>query len=72
MVLAELSRTTDQQLDQSPDSASLYRTRWLMAHNCLHDLFYKGGLLKSEEHRGKWEAYLAEPRTAEEVASRPA
>jgi len=56
MALAELSRTTDQQSDQSPDSTSLFRTRWLMAHNRLHDLFYKGGLLKSEEHRGEWEA----------------
>jgi hypothetical protein len=72
MTLAELSRTADQQSDQSPDSASLYRTRWLMAHNSLHSLFYEGGLIKSEEHRGKWEAYLAELRTAEEVASRPA
>ena len=60
MALAELSRTTEQQSDQSPDSASIYRTQWLMAHNRLHDLFHKGGLLKSEEHRGEWEAYLAE------------
>lgn len=71
MALAELSQTTDHQSNHSPDSASLYRTRWLMAHNCLHDLFHKGGLLKSED-RGEWEAYLAELRTAEEVASRPA
>jgi hypothetical protein len=57
---------------QSPDPESLYRTRWLMAHNRLHDLFYKSGLIKSEEYRGEWEAYLAELRTADEVASQPA
>jgi Zn-dependent peptidase ImmA (M78 family) len=72
MVLAELSRTTDQQSDQSTDSASLYRTRWLMAHNRLHALFHSRELIKSQEHRGEWEAYLTELRTAEEVASRPA
>ena len=55
-----------------PDDASLYRTRWLMAHNRLHGLFHEGGLLKAEEHRGEWEAYLAELRTAETVASQPA
>lgn len=43
-----------------------------MAHNRLHDLFYKRGLLKSEEHRDEWEAYLAELRTAEKIASQPA
>jgi hypothetical protein len=71
MVIAKLSRTIEQQKDQNPDLMSLYRTRWLMAHNRLHDLFYKGGLLKSEEHRGEWEAYITELRTAEEVTSRP-
>jgi hypothetical protein len=72
MALAELSRTTDQQSDQNPNSASLYRTLWLMAHNRLHSLFYEGDLLKSEKHRGEWEAYLAELETAEEIASQPA
>jgi hypothetical protein len=71
MALAELTQTA-QQPDQRQDSASLYRTRWLMAHNRLHDLFYKRGLIKSEEYRGEWETYLAELRTAEEVASQPA
>lgn len=67
-----LTKLADQQTDQIPDSASLYRTRWLMAHNRLHDLFYKGGLIKSEEYRDQWEAYLAELKTAEDIASRPA
>jgi hypothetical protein len=52
--------------------AALYRTQWLMAHNRLHALFHEGGLLKSAEHGGQWEAYLAELKTAEQVASQPA
>jgi hypothetical protein len=41
-----------------------------MAHNHLHALFYEGGLLKSEEHRGQWDDYLDELQSAEEIASR--
>ena len=49
-----------------PDQASLYRTRWLMAHNALHDLVHKGG-----DPQALFEGYLRELRTAEAVAAQP-
>lgn len=51
---------------------SYYRTKWLMAHNRLHDVVHKPGLTKPEALAKHFEEYLAELRTAEEVASRPA
>ena len=50
-----------------PDGESLYRTRWLMAHNCLHEVVHKGS-----NPQAAFEGYLRELGTAEEVASRPA
>ena len=51
-----------------PRPESLYRTRWLMAHNCVHDLIHIDGI----DPKTRWEEYLAELKTAEQVASVPA
>ena len=47
-------------------AVSLYRTRWLIAHNHLHALVHDGGSTNE-----KWAAYLVELRAAHEIASRP-
>lgn len=47
---------------------SLYRTRWLIAHNRLHDAAHKGILVDQV----LFDEYLAELRTAEDIASKPA
>ena len=49
------------------DGESLYRTRWLMAHNYLCDLAHEGN-----DPQAAFEGYLRELKTAESVASRPA
>jgi len=49
------------------DDASLYRTKWLMAHNKLHELIHKGG-----DPQQLWEEYLKELRDAEFVTAQPA
>ena len=49
---------------------SLYRTRWLMAHNRLHEIVY-GDVSKAETSQ-HWDGYLAELRTAESVAAKSA
>jgi hypothetical protein len=50
------------------ERADLYRTSWLMAQNRIHDLVHRDRLLSPE-----WfEEYLAEQRTAPEIAKRPA
>jgi len=46
--------------------ANLYRTRWLMAHNCVHDMVVHGANL--EQRR---EEYLQELQRAEEIANKP-
>lgn len=50
--------------------SSLYRTRWLMAHNRLHEIVYEDEPKISLARH--WDEYLAELRTAECVASKPA
>ncbi len=47
-------------------AVSLYRTRWLIAHNHLHAIVHDGGSAKE-----KWATYLVELCVAREVASRP-
>ncbi len=47
-------------------AVSLYRTRWLIAHNHLHAIIHDGGSAE-----GKWARYLAALRVAREVASHP-
>lgn len=54
------------------DQTSLYRTKFLMAHNALHDLCHAAETVSVECLKVAWEAYLAELGAAEEVASRPA
>ena len=49
---------------------SLYRTRWLMAHNRLHEIVY-GDVSKAETPQ-HWDGYLAELRTAKSVAAKSA
>ncbi len=51
---------------------SLYRTRWLMAHNRLHDIVHNSASVEPEKLSGQWNEYLAELNTAGEVASKPA
>jgi hypothetical protein len=54
------------------DSGSLYRTRWLMAHNRLHDFVHSKVMAEPDDQLRHWEAYLAELRTAEVIAAQPA
>ena len=54
---------------------SLYRTRWLMAHNRLHEIVHYEYECTDDPRISlipQWDAYLAELRTAEEVAAKPA
>jgi hypothetical protein len=48
---------------------SLYRTKWLIAHNRLHDIVHGKAQKPLVE---VWKEYLNELQTAEEVAARPA
>lgn len=50
--------------------SNLYRTQWLMAHNRLHEIVYEDDPKKSLSRH--WDEYLAELRTAERVAAKPA
>ena len=55
-------------MKKRPESWCLYRTKWLMAHNIMHELRYKKG-----QTIGKaWDRYLKELKTAEKVACTPA
>lgn len=54
------------------DQASFYRTRFLMAHNRLHEMVHQGDP-ETETSRGQhWDEYLAELRTAEDIVAQPA
>lgn len=50
------------------EQVSLYRTKWLLAHNRLHDV--------TQEHsdllKGDWEKYLQELQSSDAVASQAA
>jgi hypothetical protein len=52
--------------------SSLYRTRWLMAHNRLHAIVHEADLAKPENLARQWNEYLAELAASDEVASKPA
>lgn len=54
------------EIDESPkpESASLYRTRWLTAHNHLHDLVHKGA-----DPQAIFDDYLRDLGNAENIAS---
>ena len=47
---------------------SLYRTRWLLAHNRLHALAHDGGSASAED---LWKEYLAELQTSEDTVNAP-
>lgn len=53
-------------------TSSLYRTRWLMAHNRLHVLLHRDAPLFQNEAESQWNEYLAELRTAAERIAEPA
>jgi hypothetical protein len=47
---------------------SLYRTRWLMAHNALHSIAHG----KKPNPNEVWSDYLEQLRSSEEIAATPA
>ncbi|MEJ0071348.1 MAG: hypothetical protein WDO24_24320 [Pseudomonadota bacterium] len=51
------------------DPESLYRTRWLMAHNRLHEIVHAA---EPADKAKLWADYLADLEKAEEVAAQPA
>lgn len=53
--------------DNGEGSASLYRTRWLLAHNRFHAVVHDD---KSASEQ--WNNYLEELKTSAEVAADPA
>jgi hypothetical protein len=59
--------TDDKKTD--PDYlVSLYRSRWLMAHNRLHAVVHDGSTSAAEQ----WDRYLEDLEKADEVAKQPA
>jgi Zn-dependent peptidase ImmA (M78 family) len=52
--------------------SSLYRTRWLMAHNRLHVIVHQTEMAKPENLTRQWDEYLAELAASDEIASKPA
>ena len=55
-----------------PSTESLYRTRWLMAHNRFHSLVHRQEPANLSELKFQWQEYLDELNAAKEIASRPA
>ncbi|MGA2988422.1 MAG: hypothetical protein ABR898_08525 [Terracidiphilus sp.] len=53
---------------QRPDPESLYRTRWLLAHNAIHSIVYDDAATV----KTAWRAYLKQLRNSEELARQPA
>ncbi len=51
---------------------SLYRTRWLMAHNRLHEIVHNGDSETETSRAQHWEGYLAELRAAKSIAAQSA
>jgi hypothetical protein len=60
--------TTTQKLDTEEQKESLYRTKWLMAHNHLHTIVHDPSAKPNEV----WADYLKELEAAEEIAKQPA
>jgi hypothetical protein len=58
-------------MEDSKSESSLYRTRWLMAHNILHAIVHEGEWVKPAFAQ-QWEKYLAELAASDEIASKPA
>jgi hypothetical protein len=72
--MTKAAKEPQQQFDASASISkeSLYRTRWLMAHNHLHSIAHDTQLVKLEGVKKRWDDYLSELKTAEEVASHEA
>lgn len=51
---------------------SLYRTRWLMAHNRLHEIIHSGDSETKTFYVRHWDEYLAELRAAKGIAAKSA
>jgi Zn-dependent peptidase ImmA (M78 family) len=59
----------DQDIEVAAGSnASLYRTRWLAAHNRLHAIVHEGEVVKPIFSQ-QWNEYLAELAASDEIAS---
>jgi hypothetical protein len=54
--------------ESAPSTESLYRTRWLMAHNRLHTIAHNSSASASDT----WNLYLKDLSQAEEIAKTPA
>lgn len=50
----------------------LYRTRFLIAHNALHEIVYHSSKMKKTFIRQRWEKYLKELGKSEKSAKKPA
>ena len=46
----------------------LYRTKWLIAHNCLHEIVHS----PEASRQDVWAKYLKELGSSEEIAKQPA
>ena len=67
--MSEIHETTE---PMEPAPQSLYRTRWLMAHNRLHEIIHSGDPKTKTSLARRWDEYLAELRTAKSIAARSA
>ena len=65
---AQTTKTQIGDTEPVPSTESLYRTRWLMAHQAVHTLVHDKGAKPDQV----WKDYLEELGSSEEVASRPA
>ena len=68
---------TDKTNEELKKWINLYRTMWLLSHNCVHDLAFG---LKPEKERfevlpefeERWEKYFADLKKSDELARMPA
>jgi hypothetical protein len=54
--------------DPESNGESLYRTKWLMAHNALHEIIND----PKASPKDVWASYLKKLQSSEEVARKPA
>jgi hypothetical protein len=52
--------------------ASYYRTKWLAAHNCLHEIAHDEQSTDSAKIKTLWNEYLADIQHADEVSAKAA
>jgi hypothetical protein len=65
-------KTASHKGEKSPNPASLYRTRWLIAHNAVHDMIHALQGEKQPAFQKRWRQYLKEAKTAPQIACKPA